>query len=254
MILKKIYKSNLNIFSTLLLNFRAFRFRDAIKLPVFCYGNINFEGVHKGCIELSEVHFHTLRLGGGRYTYIFGNSNLDKSYYRFSGTLSVGSNVIIDQGCIISICSGARLALGDNVYINRRSTIHVKESILVEHNTWIGWNCQILDSDFHFMVNDDGIIGNRNRPVRIGHCVWLANNVYVSKGAVLPDYSVVASMSLVNKDLSSFGEKCLFGGIPVRCLKTGIRRLFLAENDIDQMFKGCIDSINIDSIPFIKEL
>ena len=243
---------HLNILSTLYLNFRAFSFRDAIKIPVLVFGKCFLEDVHRGCIKLSRVEFDSLRLGGGRYTEIFGRSNLYKSYFRFSGLWYVGKNVTIDQGCIVSVCEGATLDLGNNIHINRKTCIHVKEHITISNNTRVGWNCQILDSNFHYTVLN-GTISKMNAPVYIGHNVLLANGVSITKGTVLPNYSVVSSMSLVNRNLSEFGEGCLYGGVPAKKLKSGIRRLLGVEKQIDALFEDGRECVNVEDCSFLND-
>ena len=231
----RLFESHLNLLSTLYLNFRVFRLIDAIKFPVYVYGRCCLEGLHKGCIQLSEVKPHVLRIGGGKSTYLYGRSKLYKSYFSFSGTWFVGDNVIIDQGCVISVCDGARLNFGNNIYINRKTLIHVKEHVSIGDNTWMGWDCQILDSIFHF-TEHEGIIKRRNGPVSIGQGVWLSNRVTVLQGSFLPDYSIVAVNSVVNKDFRDFGQGCLIGGVPAKIVARDYKRIFCDENVIDRRF------------------
>ena len=58
------------------------------------------------------------------------------------------------------------------------------------------------------------------------------------KGACLPAYSVVVSNSLVNKDFSRSGERCLFGCIPAKCLKQNVERLICKDAEVDRLFAG----------------
>lgn len=44
--------------------------------------------------------------------------------------------------------------------------------------------------------------------------------------ALLPDYSIVASGSVVNKDFSNCGKFCFYAGIPAKLKKTNIKRIF----------------------------
>ena len=56
------------------------------------------------------------------------------------------------------------------------------------------------------------------------------------KGTRLPAYSVVASNSLVNKDFTECGERCLFGGVPAKCLKHNVERLMRKDVVVDRLF------------------
>lgn len=166
---------------------------------------------------------------------MFGRSSLYRSYFRFAGTLVCGNNVYLDNGSVVSICEESVLTIGDNVRINRNSRIHCKKSISIESNSRVGWDCQIIDTDYHFTLHNNRI-ANCDKPVFIGHNSWLANGVSVMKGSQLPAYSVVASKSLVNKDYSEFGEKCLFGGTPARLISKDYCRILNKEKDLKDYF------------------
>ena len=107
----------------------------------------------------------------------------------------------------------------------------------IEDNCRIGWNTQILDTSFHYMLNK-GRLKYRNEPVVLRNNVWVANGVSIMKGSYLPSYTVVASNSLVNKDYSEMGEHCLIGGMPAKFITNGVERLLLQEQEIDRFFVG----------------
>lgn len=197
---------HLNILKTLYFNFRVFKFREAVKLPVFLYDSIQLECLHKGCVKLKESKTGMVKIGGGDCTAMFGNSVLYKSYIRIEGELILSNNVTIAQGCIISICKGATVKIKNNVYINRNFKLHSKSQIIIEDNCRIGWDVQIIDTNFHYTVNN-GKLYYRNGDIYIGHNTWITNSVSIMKGTYLPPYSVIASKSIVNKNLKEYGEK-----------------------------------------------
>lgn len=51
---------HINIPKTLYFNFKVFELRQAIRFPVFLYGKVQLEGLHKGCVELLTNN----RMGG----------------------------------------------------------------------------------------------------------------------------------------------------------------------------------------------
>lgn len=248
---KYFIRRHLNLFKTVYFNFRVFPLKIAIRLPVFVYGRVCFEGLHRGCIKFTNGQAsHPLHLGGGYYTWVFGCSDLYRSYFRFDGTLICGKKVILDQGSAISVSKDAILEIGDNVVINRNSRIHCRERITIEKDSRLGWDCQVFDTNFHFTLHNNRI-ANYSKPVFIGHNSWLANGVSVQKGSYLPAYSVVASKSLVNKDFSDIGEKCLLGGVPAHLLSKDICRILdlEKEREIKAFFKKTNqDYVEIDQI------
>jgi len=233
--LKELRKLHFRPIKTIWFNLKVFKFHDALRLPVFLFGYIGFEDLHRGCVRLDNISTCALKLGGGAFTAFMGHSNLYKTYIRLAGTLYCGTGVTIDQGCIVSVCKGAELRLGSNIYINRKTKIHAKKSIIIDDNCRIGWDCQVFDTNFHYTVLN-GKIMNRDKPVYIGHNVWLTNGVSIMKGSALPPFSVVASRSLINKDYSDIGEGWLFGGVPAKPLVQGIRRLLSGESYLESIF------------------
>lgn len=243
-----IYLRHLNILKTIYFNFRVFPFLTAIRMPVFVYGKVSFEKLHRGCIKIdNKCNSHSIHLGGGFYTLMFGRSILYRSYFRLEGTLICGRDVYLEQGSVISVCKGATLSIGHNVRTNRNIRIHCKKSIVIEDNCRIGWDSQILDTNFHYTLHNN-IVNNPTKEVFIGHNSWIANGSYIMKGSYLPAYSIIASRSLVNKDLSAFGEKCLFGGIPVHFISKDVSRLLGMDSKLSKLFEDGKDRIDFSLI------
>ena len=93
-------------------------------------------------------------------------------------------------------------------------------------HTWITHRCQVMDTNFHFIADF-----NRHRvnaiakPIFIGAYCWICNSTTVFGGSIIPDRTIVASNSLVNKDMSSIPDSSIVGGIPAKVLSTGYRRI-----------------------------
>lgn len=228
-------KLHFNLFKTLYFNFKVFDFKQALKLPVFIYGRCQFEELKRGCIVLKQPKTGCVKIGGGWYTNMFGFSNRYVSFLRIKGKLILGHNIIIQQGILISVNENAFLKIGNYVRINERTSIHARVGITIEDKCRIGWNTQIFDTSFHYMVNN-GKITYRDAPVYLEHNVWLANNVSIMKGSYLPAFTVVASNSLVNKNMMEIGEHCLIGGIPSKLIHRGVERLLVVDAEVDKLF------------------
>lgn len=236
-----------NLFKTIYFNIRVFGIKDALKLPVFLFGKIHLEGLHRGCVELQKIKTAGVRIGGGWETELCGFSNRYKSFLRINGKLILGEDVVFHQGVTISVMKNATLRIGNNVRFNERVTIHSKESITIGDKCRFGWNVQILDTAFHYMINK-GKLAYRNAPVALEHNVWVANSVSIMKGSYLPAYTIVASNSLVNKNFSEIGEHCLIGGIPAKFITDGVERLLLEDSEVDKLFKDSEEIMEYDTI------
>jgi acetyltransferase-like isoleucine patch superfamily enzyme len=66
-------------------------------------------------------------------------------------------------------------------------------------------------------------------PIVIGNNVWIGNRTTVTPGTIIPNYCIVSSNSLCNKDYSYIPPDSIIGGIPAKLLKTGYRRIFSYE-------------------------
>lgn len=248
--LKNLWKQHFNLTKTLFLNFKVFKLADAIKLPVFLYGDITLEGLHKGCIQLESKKTRSVIIGGGWSTAIFGNAKLYRTFLRIPGHLKLGADVWICQGCILSVNKEAELHIGNDVRININTKIHAKEKIYIGDHCRIGWESQIFDTNFHYTINN-GKIAKRTAPVVIEHNTWLANRVSVMKGTYLPAYSVVASNSVVSKNFREYGEKCLYGGTPAKYILKGVERFLTngkVERIIDSFFEEGKDLLDFDDV------
>lgn len=67
------------------------------------------------------------------------------------------------------------------------------------------------------MVNEEGVTFINNKPIIIGNEVWIGNRVTINKGSIIPDQSIIASNSLVNRLLDN-SNGGVFGEIPAKCL------------------------------------
>lgn len=93
----------------------------------------------------------------------------------------------------------------------------------------MGWNCQIYDSNFHFIYDEKYpyTIKSPYKDVVLGNNVWIANSCTVAKGTVLPPFSTLSSNSLANKDYSSYSttKGNVFAGIPAVFIRSGVFRI-----------------------------
>lgn len=117
--------------------------------------------------------------------------------------------------------------------------IFIYGKIVFGGNSRISWDCQIMDTAFHYVENLlDGDIKPLTSPIVLGNNIWIGNRTTIAKGTVLPDYTIVASNSLVNKDFSSIGENCLIAGLPAKLKQQNIRRVFdsKVQKKLDKKF------------------
>ena len=131
-------------------------------------------------------------------------------------TIEVGKSVSFYQNVEINMQgAGAKVKIGDNTFINRRSKIFCKDMVHIGSRCAISWDVTIMDNDFHYI----GANGN-SKPVYIGDDVWIGCHSLILKGVNIGDGAVIAAGSIVTKDVP---PNSIVGGNSAKVIKTDVR-------------------------------
>lgn len=216
----------LNLFKTIIINLKLFPLKLAIKFPIYLYGKIDIRNTSgKGIIGVPSSS--GMMKVGLNDSSLFGFGSPSKTRFCIKGRLCInGNNIRFANGTIVVVKEKACLKLEGNNLINTESMIMCSHEIVFCRNARISWQGQVLDTNFHYSIDQERKVSKRNRAVLLGKNVWIGNRVTINPGTIVPDYSIVASNTLLNKDYSSEGPMVLLGGIPGRKLKSGITRVF----------------------------
>lgn len=213
-----------NWIKTIVLNFKLLPLCEARKLPILLFGKMDLHIGNSAKViwKSGEVRFANVLIGNSH------SSPLSSFNHRYTTTyLSINGNLIFDgfgqfigNGSKIKVNNGATLYLGDHVYFNNDTMLSCYNKIIIGANTTFSWSCQIFDTNFHYMVDCDGIIKRKNGEILIGNGSWIGYRSTLQKGTKLDDYTIIASNSVVNKDF--MGEpNCVIGGVPAKLLSKG---------------------------------
>lgn len=224
-----VFHRNYSIWRTLYFNFKVFPVNVAKHLPIKIGKHVEMIGLYRGCVVLGGGKTKRFMSEIGTCKFPMYATSGSHTLIRFGsiGTkLVIGKQVEILAGSSLILTYHGKLTLGDDIIINQNTMVYCAYSVTIGNHARIGWQSQIYDSDFHYIYNEERhTIAKCYGSVHIGNNVWLANRVTVSKNAFIPDYAIVASNSLVNKDFSDINEKgCFFAGIPAKYRgKVGLR-------------------------------
>jgi acetyltransferase-like isoleucine patch superfamily enzyme len=131
---------------------------------------------------------------------------------------TIGSSKIIDNPV---------LRIGDNSGVGYGTTISIAKAVVIGDNTMIGPNCIIMDNDDHPISPQKRLAGETValediHPVMIGNNVWIGSNCAILKGVTIGDNSIVATHSVVTKDVL---PNCVYAGYPARPTVRDIHKL-----------------------------
>lgn len=240
---KLIYSNWFNPLATLWINFRSFPIKQAILLPIWVYGRPRLYCLSGKMIILSKpksgmIKFNIVKYGAP------GNMDSQTELYNL-GKIEFFGKFEIGTGNKIVTSYGKTLTLGDNSVLMDRCCIAVHESVSIGDNTTIAHNCQIMDTNYHFIADMlNRRIPKRTSPIKIGSGCWVCNSSSIMMGSCLPDYAIIASHSVVNQDFSDALGGCIIAGIPAKIIKKDCVRVFNSsvEKQIWSYFRDNDDS------------
>lgn len=227
--LRKLYKDDFNIGKTLYLNFKVFPFQIACKFPVFVFGKLKIYNLGTIIVDAPVVSSGMIELGRNRdrFRASSGAAMIDNSgFLIFKGPVRFS----VDFG-IYSMSSGV-IEIGEFTFLGNSVKMYCYNKIVIGKCGRIAIETQFFDSGFHFMKNvETGEVKNIMGEILIGDYCWIGNRTTIARGAVLPDHSIVASNSLVNKNFSNAGNCPLVAGTPAKLISNGVIRIFNREDE-----------------------
>lgn len=230
-LLRKVYHflillRRMNLIKTLYFNFRMLPFNKAIKIPIVLYGKIVFHNLSGRLTILNDVIPGMIRIGY-RWIDLWPSSFLP-TQIQIIGNLKFCGKAIISGGANINVQHrDAILIIGSCVVVGGGSVIKCLDKIEIGEQTRITGNCTIMDCNMHFVKNiNTGIVTNYKAPIIIGKNCWINSGTIVSKGSIVPDYSISSRNAYISKDFSSLGTNLFLVGAPAKPTSSKVQRIF----------------------------
>ena len=213
-----------NPLATFWLNFRCFPLKQAVLLPIWCYGRPKFYGLSGQMIVIGHVKSGMIKFNQVRYM-APSNMNLQTELFNYGKIIFRGPTVIGTGNKIVVFRNGI-LDIGGNVKITDMCNVGCFENIKIGEQSRITHRCQILESNYHYVADfTKGVVTDHSQPISIGKGCWICNSSTIMGGTNLPDFTLVASNSLLNKDYMDLPESSLIGGIPAKYIANGFRKI-----------------------------
>jgi carbonic anhydrase/acetyltransferase-like protein (isoleucine patch superfamily) len=207
------------------------RYPCLLKLVSFCYNFASFNSVKgkKGNLIVKGTAFMyrcKININGTGNKIVFGNKCLLKN----CSISVIGNNNKIILGDTTCIHKGDLYIENDNnvIDIDEKTLICGPSHIACIEGTTvkIGKDC-LFSSETHIRTGDSHSVldlqGNRinySKNVVLGNHVWLGYRAVLTKGAEIPDNSVVSLGAIVTKTFDT--PNIILGGVPAKIVKDGI--------------------------------
>lgn len=111
-----------------------------------------------------------------------------------------------------------KIKIGENCFVGNNTVIIGVGFCYLDDEVQIGPNCVIVSSN-HTSVNGSYRFakGEDIGPIYINHGSWIAANCTIAKGSKLPENSVLAANSFLNKIFEI--PNSIYGGVPAKFIK-----------------------------------
>jgi acetyltransferase-like isoleucine patch superfamily enzyme len=214
-------------------------FRQAIRLPIYLYGRIKFNCLGGKVNIKAPVQKGMIKIGY-RWIDLWPTSFLP-TQLNISGSLIFNGSCIISGGVALIIQSKtATCEIGNCCVIGGGSTIKSLDTLQIGDYTRITGNCIVMNSNMHYVKNiESGLIQKTWGPIKIGKRCWINQGTTITKGCVLPDYSITARSSFLNKDYSKYGTNLFLTGSPAKVKNSSVQRIYslIKEQELSDYFK-----------------
>lgn len=193
-----IYSFIIGFHKTLYFNFKFFKIKEAIKLPVFISHKVNFRSL-RGIIKIeAPISRGMIKIGFGNVA-VF-DRRYSRSILELHGTWVIKGNCYLGHGSKISVGENGYLEIGDNFTISAESAIICHKKIIIGNDCLFSWDIQVMDTDFHKIFIDNKQI-NLDEPIFIGNSIWIGCRSLILKGASIPDNCIIGASSMITKKL-----------------------------------------------------
>ena len=227
-VMEMLMADRLNLTRTIYINFRCLPFKQAIRFPIYIYGKPRFDRLCGKFVFDCEIKRGLVKINMKKI--MAPCLQTIPTQLVIGGTVIVSGEVFIGTGNKILVADGATLRLGKCTEITDCCNVVCYNDISIGDCSYITHRCQVYDTNNHFVVNLSTNIARRyTSHVHIGSHCWICNECTLSPGTAIPDHIIVASKSMVNKDMSQTPQYSLLAGIPAKAIANGLSHVFNQE-------------------------
>jgi acetyltransferase-like isoleucine patch superfamily enzyme len=230
----KFYYS-INWIKTLYFNFKKFPFQTARKLPCVFFGKVNFQDISGEIILNAPVESGMFGFG---HHFEIAQKSKGIAEFVLKGRLVINGPVHIGKDVFLYIAKDAVCEFGYMSCLGSNVKLICMDRITIGDWTGIGYESQIIDTNSHPMKNSvTGEYYPITSPIVLGSHNAVSNRVSIMPNTSTPDFCVIASNSVCNRDYIGLGNNILIGGVPARLIKNDYTRDWEGEKELLKKYK-----------------
>lgn len=202
-------------FATLRFCFSFFDWQTALRLPIFVTPFVQY-------VKPKDKHRIVLdKMGWDAQPASLLIGYLDREYagdrashINIRGELSLHGDGTRNFAPGVSLCvmDNTRVTIGSRFTASHNLRIFAVKSITIGDDNMWSYDCVILDSDCHQILNERGEQLNSAQDVYFGDHVWLGARNVVMKGSEIPDGSIIGACSQIRKSYMRYHAPMIEGG------------------------------------------
>ena len=213
-----------SFFKTVYFNFHYLPFSQAIHLPILLY-KPRFLGL-KGTVViqcLGGVKCGMIKLGFDKVS-IFPNNGI--MWENRGGTIIFHGNCSVGNNSSLSIGEKGICEFGTNMCATTTFRVACYHKVLIGDNVSFGWDCMVIDTDFHKLTKLAGGYNKGYAPIMIGNNNWFGNGCLIMKRTVTPNYCTISAKTVLSERVEAPEYSVIGQKNDIEIKSTGIYRNF----------------------------
>lgn len=202
-------------------NLRLLPWRQARRMPILVSNRTVMECL-SGKVELDATDLRIGMVKIGFTTFQGSDYRRERTRLNIRGKLVLGGECSLGAGSSVEVAEEGVLTIGPQFNLGPRSLIICHKAITFGTFDRISWDCTLMDTDQHALVDGDGKRVNEDRPIHFGDNVWVGCHVIVAKGVSLADNTTVAAGACVAGRHEE--TETVLAGNPATIVRRGVKR------------------------------
>ena len=202
-------------------NLRLLPWRQARRLPILISNRTVIESI-SGEIDITATSLRTGMVKVGFTTFQGSDYYRDRTRLNIRGKMVIGGDCSLGAGSSVEVAEGAVLTIGPMFNLGPRSLVICHKDITFGTFDRISWDCTLMDTDQHPLVDIDGQRVNPDRSIVFGDNVWMGCHTIVAKGVSLADNTTVAAGARLAGRHDE--PMTVLAGNPATIVKRGVKR------------------------------